>query len=197
MLTGSSAPRSSSTGYSADLRRRSGVRGAPRSTSCYTEHAGSSSKTSPRRASAAARRLRVLSLADVRAPGGALTLLTGFRERQMREQAIGRSAMPVHRIWRDVDRVARVQHLRLFALETDAADTGQTEERLPNRMRVPRGAGARRERNDEPPRRDGASAVITGSWNTTPVKVSAAPRLVFRAPARMTPALTGMTVLLQ
>src|SRR6266446_1194652 len=48
----------------------------------------------------------------------------------------------------------------------------------------------------EPPRRDGASAVITGSWNTTPVKVSAAPRLVFRAPARMTPALTGMTVLL-
>src|SRR6185369_5699515 len=49
----------------------------------------------------------------------------------------------------------------------------------------------------EPPRREGASAVITGSWNTTPVKVSAAPRLVFRAPARMTPALTGMTVLLQ
>src|SRR5438067_11181386 len=48
----------------------------------------------------------------------------------------------------------------------------------------------------EPPRRDGASAVITGSWYTTPVKVSAAPRLVFRAPARMTPALTGMTVLL-
>jgi hypothetical protein len=29
----------------------------------------------------------------------------------------------------------------------------------------------------EPPRREGASAVITGSWNTTPVKVSAAPRL--------------------
>src|ERR1700747_2398043 len=48
----------------------------------------------------------------------------------------------------------------------------------------------------DPPRRDGASAVITGSWNTTPVKVSAAPRLVVRAPARMTPALTGMTVLL-
>src|ERR1700739_1028674 len=48
----------------------------------------------------------------------------------------------------------------------------------------------------EPPRRDGDSAVITGSWNTTPVKVSAAPRLVLRAPARMTPALTGMTVLL-
>ena len=48
----------------------------------------------------------------------------------------------------------------------------------------------------EPPKRDGASAVITGSWNTIPVKVSAAPRLVFRAPARMTPALTGITVLL-
>jgi len=48
----------------------------------------------------------------------------------------------------------------------------------------------------EPPRRDGASAVITGSWNTTPVKVSAAPRLVVRAPARMTPAFTGMTVFL-
>src|SRR5277367_5752763 len=49
----------------------------------------------------------------------------------------------------------------------------------------------------EPPRRDGDSTAITGYWNTTPVKVSAAPRLVFRAPARMTPALTGMTVLLQ
>src|SRR5271165_6444484 len=48
----------------------------------------------------------------------------------------------------------------------------------------------------EPPRRDGDSAVITGSWNTTPVKVSAAPRLVVRAPARMTPASTGMTLLL-
>jgi hypothetical protein len=48
----------------------------------------------------------------------------------------------------------------------------------------------------EPPRRDGDSAVITGSWNTRPVKVSAAPRLVLRAPARMTPAFTGMTVLL-
>ena len=44
----------------------------------------------------------------------------------------------------------------------------------------------------DPPSRDGASAVITGSWNTTPVKVSAAPRLVVRAPARTTPAFTGM-----
>src|SRR5436190_3249817 len=44
----------------------------------------------------------------------------------------------------------------------------------------------------EPPRRDGELAVITGSWNTTPVKVSAAPRFVVRSPARMTPALTGM-----
>src|SRR5437016_13839610 len=47
-----------------------------------------------------------------------------------------------------------------------------------------------------PPMRDGDVAVITGSWNTMPVKVSAAPRLVVRAPARMTPALTGMTALL-
>src|SRR3954454_18539278 len=48
----------------------------------------------------------------------------------------------------------------------------------------------------EPPRRDGELAVITGSWNTTPVKVSAAPRLVVRSPARTTPALTGMASLL-
>jgi hypothetical protein len=49
----------------------------------------------------------------------------------------------------------------------------------------------------EPPRRDGASAAITGSWNTTPVKVSVAPRLVVRAPARITPAFTGVIVLLR
>src|SRR5205823_8180450 len=44
----------------------------------------------------------------------------------------------------------------------------------------------------EPPSRDGELAVITGSWNTIPVKVSAAPRFVVRSPARTTPALTGM-----
>jgi hypothetical protein len=73
----------------------------------------------------------------VSAPGGALTLLAGFRQRQMREQAVGRSAVPVHRIRWDIDRIARVQHLRLLALEADAADAGQTEERLPNRVGVP------------------------------------------------------------
>jgi hypothetical protein len=46
--------------------------------------------------------------------------LAGFRQRQMREQAIGRSAVPVHRVRRDIDRIARVQHLRLLALEADA-----------------------------------------------------------------------------
>src|ERR1700726_3220253 len=98
--------------------------------------------------SAPARRLVVLSVADVRAPGGALPLLAGFRQRQMRKQAIGRGPVPVHRIRRDVDRIARVQHLRLLAFEADAADAGQTEERLPNRVGVPRGACARRERDD-------------------------------------------------
>src|SRR4051794_31264765 len=141
-----------------------------------------------KRGSAPGRRLVVLSVADVRTPGGALTLLTGFRQRQMREQALRRSAVPVHRIRRDVDRIARVQHLRLLALEADTADAGQTKERLSNRVGVPSGAGAGVNVTTEPPRREGASAVITGSWNTTPVKVSAAPRLVFRAPARMTPA---------
>ncbi len=38
--------------------------------------------------SAHARGLVVLSVADMRAPGGALALLAGFRQRQMREQAI-------------------------------------------------------------------------------------------------------------
>src|SRR5882672_3236020 len=65
----------------------------------------------------------------------------------MREQAIRRGAVPVHGIRRDIDRIARVQHLRLLALEADAADAGQTEERLPNRVGVPRGACPRRERN--------------------------------------------------
>ena len=83
----------------------------------------------------------------MRAPGGALTLLAGFRQRQMREQAIRRSAVPVHRIRRDVDRIARVQHLGLLPLEADAANAGQTEERLSNRVGVPGGAGAWRERN--------------------------------------------------
>ena len=109
--------------------------------------AGCSHWITGRRGSARARRLVVLSVADVRAPGGALALLAGFRQRQMREQAIGRRAVPVHRIRRDIYRIARVQHLRLLALEADAADAGQTEERLPNRVGVPRGACARRERN--------------------------------------------------
>src|SRR5437764_8090049 len=66
----------------------------------------------------------------------------------MREQAIRRSSVPVHRVRRDVDRIARVQHLRLLALEADAADAGQTEERLPNRVGMPRSACSRRESND-------------------------------------------------
>jgi len=41
------------------------------------------------RGSAPGRRLVVLSVADMRAPGGALPLLARFRQRQMREQAIG------------------------------------------------------------------------------------------------------------
>src|SRR5271155_5385506 len=110
-------------------------------------HAGPHRRTGIRRGSDPARRLVVLSVADMRAPGGALALLAGFRQRQMREQAIGCGAVPVHRIRRDIDRIARVQHLRLLALEADAADAGQTEERLPHRVGVPRGAGARREGN--------------------------------------------------
>jgi hypothetical protein len=82
--------------------------------------------------------------------------------------------------------------LRLLALEADAADPGQTEERLPNRVRVPRSTVRAPGVNvtTEPPRRDGASAVITGSWNTTPVKVSAAPRLVVSHPRATPPAAT-------
>jgi hypothetical protein len=44
----------------------------------------------------------------MRTPGGALALLAGFRQRQMREQAIGRGPMPVHRIRRDIDRITGV-----------------------------------------------------------------------------------------
>src|SRR5690242_7656566 len=65
------------------------------------------------RGSAPGRRLVVLSVADMRAPGGALPLLARFRQRQMREQAIGRGPVPVHRIRRDIDRIPGVEHLRL------------------------------------------------------------------------------------
>src|ERR1700731_473495 len=68
----------------------------------------------------------------------------------MCEQPIRRGAVPVHRVGRDVDDVARVQHLRLLALEADAADPGQTKQRLPDRMGGPGGARARRERHDRP-----------------------------------------------
>jgi hypothetical protein len=94
------------------------------------------------RGSAPGRRLVVLSVADMRAPGGALPLLARFRQRQMREQAIGRGPVPVHRIRRDIDRIPGAEHLRLLTLEANAADAGQTEERLPHRVGVPRCARA-------------------------------------------------------
>jgi hypothetical protein len=115
----------------------------------------------------------------------------------MREQAIGRGTVPVHRVRRYIDRIAGVQHLRLLALETDAANAGQTEERLPNRVRVPRGARAGRERNDGTSKarwRLGRNHRILE--HNAGEGLGGAPRLVVRAPARMTPALTGMTVLL-
>jgi hypothetical protein len=45
----------------------------------------------------------------------------------MREQAVGRGAVPMHRIRWDIDCIAGVQHLRLLAHEADAADSGQTQ----------------------------------------------------------------------
>src|SRR5690348_14670277 len=98
--------------------------------------------------SAVARRLVVFVVGDVLAPGGALALLAGFRQREVREQPVGRGAVPMQRIWRDVDRIARAQDLRLLALETDAADAAEAIERLADRVRVPRGACARREGDD-------------------------------------------------
>jgi len=100
------------------------------------------------RGSVPGRHLVVFGVAYMRAPGGALTLLAGFRQREMREQAIGGGAVPMHRIRRDVDRIARVEHLRLLALEADPAHAGQTEERLPDRVGVPSGACARCKCND-------------------------------------------------
>jgi hypothetical protein len=43
---------------------------------------------------------------------------------------------------RDIDRIARVQHLRLLALEADAPDARQAKQRLADRVRVPGGARA-------------------------------------------------------
>src|SRR6516162_7905609 len=87
--------------------------------------------------SSAARQRVVFGFGDVLAPGRALALLSGLRQRQMREQALGRGAVPVQRVGRDVDRVARVQHLRLLAFEANATDAGETEQGLPNRVRMP------------------------------------------------------------
>src|SRR5215208_4215953 len=84
--------------------------------------------------SAVAGRLCVFLVADVLAPGGALALLAGFRQCQMREQPVGRGAVPMLRIGRDVDRVARMQHLRLLAVEADAADAAEAIKRLAHRV---------------------------------------------------------------
>src|SRR3954447_23735136 len=88
--------------------------------------------------SAVARRLVVLLVGDVLAPRGALALLAGFRQREVSKQPVGRGAVPMQRIGRDVDRIARTQYLRLLALETDAADAAEAIERLADRVRVPR-----------------------------------------------------------
>src|SRR5262249_58256843 len=67
-------------------------------------------------------RLRVLAVADVLAPGRALPLLAGFRQGEMREKVVGRGAVPMHRVGRDVDDIAGIDRLRRLALEADAAD---------------------------------------------------------------------------
>src|ERR1051326_2175916 len=89
-------------------------------------------RTGPRTDSAAGRRDVVFGVGDVLAPGCALALLAGFRECEMREQAIGGGAVPMQRIGRNVDDIARVQYLRLLALEADAADPAQAVKRLPD-----------------------------------------------------------------
>ena len=102
-----------------------------------------------------------------------------------------------HRVRRDIDRIARVQHLRLLAFEADAADAGQTEERLPNRVGVPRGACSRRERNDRASKTRGRLGGDHRILGHDAGEVLGGTPLLFRAPARMTSALTGKTVLLQ
>src|SRR5205814_6006465 len=67
--------------------------------------------------------------------------------RQMREQTIRRGAMPMQRIGRDHHSIAWMQRLRLLALEADTPDARQAIQRLPHRMRVPRGARTWRERH--------------------------------------------------
>src|SRR5207249_9297961 len=85
----------------------------------------------------------VFGLADVLGPVRALTLLAGFRHRQMREQAVGGRTMPVHRIRRDHDRVTGIDRLRPRALaDADAADAGEAIQRLAHRVGMPAGACA-------------------------------------------------------
>jgi len=57
-------------------------------------------------------------------------------------------AVPVRRVGRDVDRVAGVQDLWPLAFEADAPDTGETEQGLPDWVRMPSGPRARREGDD-------------------------------------------------
>src|SRR5215472_8128470 len=95
------------------------------------------------------RRFRpVFAVRDLLAPARALALLAVFRHREMAEQAIRGGAVPMHRIGRDHHRVAGIDRLRLRALaDADAADAGQTIERLAHRMGMPGGPRPRRERD--------------------------------------------------
>src|SRR6516165_12741015 len=110
----------------------------------------------------------------------------------MREQAVGRGAVPVQRVGRELAVSPGFSTCGCSPLK----QMRPTPERQ-NRV-CPTGCECQAVRapgvkvTTEPPSRDGGWAVITGSWNTTPVNVSAAPRRVVRSPARMTPALTGI-----
>src|SRR5436190_11331874 len=87
----------------------------------------------------------VFLVADVVAPAGGAALLVDLLHRDVRHEAVGRGAVPVLLAGLEVDAVAGVHHLDRAAAALAAPDPLGHVDGLAERMRVPGGAGARRE----------------------------------------------------
>ena len=93
------------------------------------------------------RRLGVVGVAHRFEPARRLALVVGLRHGEMDHHRVGRRAVPMARVRRDDDRVARLDLLHRLAFELVAADARQHVEDLADRVLVPVGAPARHERH--------------------------------------------------
>src|SRR4051794_19348174 len=85
----------------------------------------------------------ILGLTDMLAPRCSLAFLVRPRQREMNKQLVGCGAVPVQRVWWNLNHVAWFEHLCRFPVEADAAGPAHAVEGLPQRMRVPSRARAR------------------------------------------------------